>query len=144
MSKKEIAVELFNKGYACSQAVLATYSEELGLDYELALKVSTAFGGGMGRLGEVCGAVTGAYMLIGLKYGKVKEEDSQSKEMAYELVNKFSDKFIEMNGSINCRELIEVDLKSDDKNIIAEKVKTICTKAVKDAAVIIEELLELK
>jgi C_GCAxxG_C_C family probable redox protein len=79
MNKVERAVYCFNQGFSCSQAVLSTYGPKFELDPELALKVSGAFGAGMGRMGETCGAVTGAFMVIGLKYGKTRVEDEETK-----------------------------------------------------------------
>lgn len=69
MNQSERAVACFKEGFSCSQAVFSTFAPQLGLECELALKVAGLFGGGMGRLGEVCGAVTGALMALGLKYG---------------------------------------------------------------------------
>jgi len=75
MDEVEHAVSCFKDGFSCSQAVLSAYGEQFGMNREMALKVSGAFGGGMGHLGETCGAVTGAFMLVGLKYGKTRVED---------------------------------------------------------------------
>lgn len=144
MSKVIKAVECFNHGYSCSQAIFSTYCEQLGIDEKSALKISCGFGGGMGRLGETCGAVTGAIMLIGLKYGKVLQEDKESKEKTYELVQKFAKTFKERNEFIDCRDLLGVDLINGDKDIVKERVNSTCSRMVKDAAEIIEELLELK
>jgi len=69
MSRVEEAVSCFADGFSCSQSIVSTYGTEFGVDREKALKISTGFGGGMGRLGGTCGAVTGAIMVIGLKYG---------------------------------------------------------------------------
>lgn len=144
MSKVEQALACFNNGYSCSQAVFSTYSEQLGLDKESALKVSCSLGGGMGRLGETCGAVSGAYLLIGLKYGKVKSDDNLAKEKTYQLVREFAQRFEERNQHTSCKKLLGVDLLTGDKNLIAEQVKTICPKMICDAAEIIEEMLDLK
>ena len=77
--KAEKAVEFFNNGYNCAQSVFCTYCEELGISKESAAKIAGGFGGGMGRLQEVCGAVTGAFMVLSLKYGSIKN-DIVSKE----------------------------------------------------------------
>jgi len=135
------AVACFKQGYNCAQAVFSTYSEELGLDRETALKVSCGFGAGMGRRQETCGAVAGACLLIGLKYGKVAREDDAAKEKTYALVREFAGLFEERNGTTNCRELLGVDMIDGDKQAIAEGLKTVCPKMVQDAAEIIEELL---
>jgi C_GCAxxG_C_C family probable redox protein len=79
MSEIENAVSMFEEGFVCSQALLATYGAHFGLDREIALKAAAAFGGGMARMGETCGAVTGAFMLIGLKHGNVKPDDMEER-----------------------------------------------------------------
>lgn len=141
MSKVNQAVDCFNSGFNCAQAVLSAYCEELGLDRESALKLSCAFGGGIGRLGHVCGAVSGACLLIGLKYGQALPNDSAAKEKTYALAQEFSKRFEERNGSVLCRDLLGVDLLSGDKSLAAERVRSVCPKMVRDAAEIIEELL---
>lgn len=75
MSKSEKAKELFTKGYNCSQAVLGAFAEDLGMDFETAMKLSSSFGGGMGRMREVCGTVSGMFMAAGLKYGYFLPDD---------------------------------------------------------------------
>ena len=143
MSRAQMAVDLHTKGYNCSQAVFSTYCSKLGIDPEEALKIACGFGGGMGRLGETCGAVTGAYMLIGAKYGKVRQDDDQVKEKTYGLVQKFTERFIEKNGHIRCRDLLGVDLIKDDKDLIRSKTSIVCSRLIKDASEIIEDMLEL-
>src|SRR4030066_960128 len=106
MSDVEKAGACFNEGFMCSQAVLSAYAEQFGLDHEAALRVSAAFGGGMGRMGETCGAVTGAFMVIGLKYGRTAVQDPQSHEKTTRLVKEFVDRFKAIHGSIVCRELL--------------------------------------
>ena len=145
MSDIEKAVSCFNEGFMCSQAVLSAYAEQFGLDREAALKVSAAFGGGMGRMGETCGAVTGAFMVIGLKYGRTAVEDRESHEKTTGLVREFVDGFKSINGSIVCRELLGCDLSTQDglKTFVDKKLRdTLCTKFVRDAAQIIEQLLK--
>ncbi len=145
MDRVERAVSCFKEGFTCSQAMLSTYGPQLGLNHELALKVSGAFGGGMARMGETCGAVTGAFMVIGLKHGKTKIEDKQAKEKTYGLVKEFVDRFKSRNGSIVCRELLGCDISSPEgSNLAKEKnlFATLCPKFVQDTAEIIEQILE--
>jgi C_GCAxxG_C_C family probable redox protein len=144
MKNVDKAVSCFKEGFSCSQAVLSAYAEQLGLDNNNALKVSGAFGGGMAGMAETCGAVTGAFMVIGLKYGKIKPEDEESKRRAYALVKEFVKKFKAKNSSIVCKELLGCDISTSqgiqefkDKNFI----NTVCPKFVKDAAEILEEIL---
>lgn len=143
-SKAEMAVEYFTKGFLCSQALLSTYGTQFGLDSEIALKLATAFGGGMGRRGETCGAVTGAFMVIGLKYGKTAAEDRQSQEKTYSLVKEFVDRFKSRNGSIVCRELLGCDIGTPEGYEIAKQkmvFRTVCPKYVRDAAETLEQIL---
>lgn len=145
MSDVEKAVSCFKEGFMCSQAVLSTYAEQLGLDRKDALKVSAAFGGGMGRMGETCGAVTGAFMVIGLKYSRTAIEDRESHEKTTRLVREFVDRFKSINGSIMCRELLGCDLSTPDglKTFVDKKLRdSLCTKFVRDAAEIVEQLLK--
>jgi C_GCAxxG_C_C family probable redox protein len=145
MSDIEKAVSCFNEGFVCSQAVLAAYAGQFSMDRETALKVSAAFGGGMGRMAEICGAVTGAFMVIGLKYGRIAVTDTKSLEKTNRLVKEFSDRFKSLNGSIVCRELLGCDLSTPDglKTFVDKKLRdTLCSKFVRDAAEIVEQLLE--
>ena len=144
MSKIDEAVSCYNSGFNCSQAVLSTYGTEFGIDRDTALKLSTGFGGGMGRMGETCGAVTDAFMVLGLKYGKCIADDDNKRERTYELVNEFSRRFEEKNGSIVCKNLLNCDISIKAELIRARDAnlfKTLCPKMVGDAAEILEEML---
>lgn len=144
MNNAQIAVSCFKEGFACSQALLSTYGAELGMDRETAMKVSGAFGGGMGNMGETCGAVTGAFMVIGLKYAKTNATDEQAKEKTHELVREFVTLFKAKNGSILCRELLGHDISTPEgmKIIIRENLfDTVCPDLVRDAAEIIDHIL---
>jgi C_GCAxxG_C_C family probable redox protein len=145
MNRVEIAVSCFEEGFNCAQAIFSTYGEKMGLDREISLRVSGAFGGGMGRMGEICGAVSGALMVIGLKYGKTKAEDEETKEKCYSLVREFVSKFKERNGSILCRELLGYDINTPEGLELIKKenlFSTRCPKFVRDSAEIIEQILE--
>lgn len=140
----DFALKCFSEGFSCSQAVLISHCEELGLDRETALKVSGAFGGGMGHIGEACGAVTGALMLIGLKYGKYKAEDSESKERTYAFVKKYTDEFKAKHGSIRCKDLIKFDVSIREEWMKAREAgvfKTICPGLIKDSIEMVEKVL---
>jgi len=146
MSKVEVAVACFEEGFSCSQAVCSAYAPQLGLERETALKVSGAFGAGMGRMGETCGAVTGAFMVIGLKHGKTRAEDDEAKERAYRLVQEFVDQFKARHGSIVCRELLGCDLSLPEQRALAQEQKltaTLCPRFVHDAAEIVEQILDI-
>ena len=144
MSKIEKSVSCFKEGFSCSQAIFSTYGQELGLDKNTALKISGSFGGGMAGMAETCGAVTGAFMVIGLKYGKTKPEDEESKRKTYTLVKDFVKRFKAKNSSIICKELLGCDISTQegmkmfkDKNLI----NTLCPKLVQDVAEILEEII---
>jgi C_GCAxxG_C_C family probable redox protein len=142
-TKIEEAVERFKNGFNCSQAVFSSYSGQFGLDCESALKVATGFGGGM-RMSETCGAVTGAFMVLGLKYGNATAQDQQAKEKTYEMINEFTNRFKNRNGSVVCRELLGCDISTQDGQKKARDdglFSTICPEMVKNAAEIIEEML---
>jgi C_GCAxxG_C_C family probable redox protein len=145
MSIADQAAACFDEGFNCSQAVLSAFAPQLGLDRVAALKVAGAFGGGMGRMGETCGAVTGALMAIGLKYGQTTGEDKAAKEKSYEMVKQFVERFKARNrGCLACRELLGADLSTPEgMQKIREKqaFTTMCPKFVRDAAEIVEELL---
>ncbi len=120
------------------------YGERSGLDRETARRVAGAFGAGMARTGETCGSVTGALMVIGLLYGKTRNDDDDSRERCYALAQEFMDAFRERNGSLLCRELLGVDV-STPEGIASVREKDlfrrVCPKFVKDAAEILEEML---
>ncbi len=140
----EEAVIRHRSGFSCAQAILATYGPELGMDRETALKVAGGFGGGMGRMAGTCGAVTGAFMVIGLLYGMTKEDDQKQKEISYEVVRRFAEKFRQRNASLDCRELMGVDVSRPEGLAIARQknlYRTVCPKYVQDAAEILEEIL---
>jgi len=107
----EKATELFKKGYNCAQSVFCANCDKVNIDFETGLKLTSSFGGGMGKLREVCGSVTAMFMLIGLKKGYITYDNDEIKEQHYakvqELAHKFQDKF----GTIICRELLNLSEK---------------------------------
>ena len=105
--KSEKAKELFKSGYNCSQSVLAVFAEELGLDFKTAMKISSSFGGGMGRMREVCGTVSGMFMAAGLMFGPSDNSDPKAKGELYKKIQELAKRFKEQNGTIICRELLE-------------------------------------
>ena len=111
--KADIAESLFLQGYNCSQSVLCAFAEDLGLNKEFALKLSSSFGGGMGKLREVCGAVSAMFMIAGIKYGYSDPNDLNLKEQHYRLIQNLAKKFKEKNGSIICRDLLKIGVKID-------------------------------
>jgi C_GCAxxG_C_C family probable redox protein len=124
--------------------VLAAYAPQFGLDRETALKVAGAFGGGMGRMGETCGAVTGALMVIGLRYGQAAAGDQQAKEKTYEVTREFADRFKDRHGCLDCRDLLGCDISTPEGMQQAREQQlfaTRCSQYIQDAVEIVERLL---
>ena len=107
MDHREKAAELFLDGYNCAQAMLVAYSDVTGLAPEFSAKLASSFGGGMGRMREVCGAVSGMLMVAGLLYGYEVPGDDTVKKEHYQLVQHLAGKFREEAGSIICREILD-------------------------------------
>jgi C_GCAxxG_C_C family probable redox protein len=145
--KTERAKQLHEQGYGCAQAVLTAFASDFGLDESLSLKLATGFGSGMGRMCEVCGALTGAFMVIGLKYGKEKSDGTRygtETETTYRLVADLAGKFEEKNGSIYCRKLIGYNLMDPIERAKVVELglfKTTCRKCILDAVELLEEML---
>jgi len=140
LADKAEKLMLNNKNCNCSQAILATYGDHLGIDNDTCLKIASAFGGGLAGTGYICGALTGASMVLGLKYWNTKGEDPlKINKATQKLFNEFSS----LNGSIICRELINHDLMTDEDIQQAYKIGAFknCPKFVKDSAQILEKLL---
>jgi C_GCAxxG_C_C family probable redox protein len=143
MSKVKKAVEVFKEGLSCSQAVLGAYCEQFGLDKKQAYKISSGFGGGM-HLDQTCGAVTGAFMVIGLKYGRTRSGDIEAKMKTAKMVVEFAKKFKERHGSIGCTDLIGCNISTLEGFEEAKRkdlFKQLCPEYVKSAAEILEEAL---
>ena len=142
--KGPLAVSRFKEGYSCSQAVLSAHSDVFGLDLDLALKISQPFGGGIAHRGDICGAVSGALMAIGLKFGRIRAEDIPARERTYDAVTNFIQKFESLHGSIICRELLGYDLSSKEEHSKAEQeglFEIRCPKFVQNAAEILKDLI---
>lgn len=103
------AKELFKQGYNCAQAVFAAFHQDMGIDFETALKLSSSFGGGMGRLREVCGAVSAMFAVAGMKYGYTNPKDNKAKTEHYKLIQELAAQFKAENRSIICRELLGLE-----------------------------------
>jgi C_GCAxxG_C_C family probable redox protein len=146
MKKSEKAVDYFRSKFNCSQAVLTVFGPEYGLSENDSLKIACAFGGGMGRQQHTCGAVTGALMVLGLKYGKALSDPEEKKQLTYSKTREFFDEFNKLNGTTNCRELLDnLDMTDpeDHKKIMELKLFDInCEKYVSDAVIITEKLLK--
>ncbi len=136
MSRVKKAVEYFEDGYNCSQAIFAVYSQGLGILPEQAFKIASGFGGGM-RIDGTCGAVTGAFMVLGLKF-------AHGKDKPYDKIVKFSENFRQRNKSTDCQALIGCDIRTEEgmnKAVNEGLFRSICSQLVKDAAEILETML---
>nr|DAZ12816.1 MAG TPA: hypothetical protein [Caudoviricetes sp.] len=147
MSKGDIAKQNFLNGYNCSQAVLLAFCEDFGLEKETALKISEPFGGGMGRMREVCGTVTGMFMVLGLAMGNSDAKDGSTKKNIYKSVQELAEKFKQDNGSIICRELLGLQKANKESYVPSERTteyykKRPCPELCKYAADILEEYLK--
>lgn len=142
---EEKAISSFKSGLNCAQAMVTAYSDELNLDEDLALSVACGFGGGMGRMQQTCGAVTGSFMVLGIQICKKFSDNKDRKEHTYALVQKFSEKFKAINGSTDCISLLKCEIKTDEGHRFAKEknlFETVCEKCIADSIGIIEELIE--
>lgn len=146
MSEKSVkARELFLKGYNCSQSVIGAFCEDLGLDFKTAMLISSSFGGGMGGLRETCGALSGAFMVIGLKYGYTTPDNPNEKAELYKKVRIVAEAFKKKYNTMLCRELLEARnlIVKTEPSIRTEKYykERPCAVFVESAAEILEEIL---
>jgi C_GCAxxG_C_C family probable redox protein len=136
----EKSQNIFDQGYACSQSVLLTFAEEFNLDEHTAKMISSTFGGGMGRLRQKCGAVTGGFMVLGLKYGNDKPGDMETKLNSYKKVRELNSLIEDIYGTSNCFELLKQHATTAD--VEARKHhKIICRKVVGDAVGFVYDLI---
>jgi C_GCAxxG_C_C family probable redox protein len=143
MSDVNTAVDLFQKGCACSQAILGTYGPRYGLDEGRSMRVAAGFAGGM-RLGETCGAVTGAFMVLGLACGGDHCTTTEGRQAAYGAVTSYARQFRQRHGSLMCRELLGCDISTPEGARVAQEkglFETTCVKLVRDAAELVEDIL---
>ncbi len=145
VSRAELARELFLSGYNCSQAVACAFCDVTGLDIDTAARLASSFGGGLGRLREVCGTVSGAALVLGIARGYSDPKDFEAKKRHYALVQEFARRFSEQNGSIVCRELLSgigvTTGGAPEARTSAYYAKRPCPALAASAAGILEELL---
>ena len=144
MTKAEIAKNYFEEGYNCCQAVVLAFSEELGIEKEAALKISSTFGGGFGRLREICVAVSGMGIVAGALFGYTSPDGKDEKAEHYKLIQSLSEKFRERNGSIICKDLTGIERGSHIPTERTEQFykKRPCSALVYDAAEILETYIK--
>jgi len=144
MTKSDDAHAAFISRFTCSSAVFSAFSKELGLDPDTAKKIACGFGAGVSKTGNICGAVSGALMVIGLKYGKTQADDEAATEKTRALVRQFIHEFTQKNGSINCTELLGYDISTQEGFAAAKDSSLFMTKCpalVRDSADILEKIL---
>jgi len=143
MSRVDDAANWFCRGAACSQAILGTYGPLVGLPVEQGVKLASGFAGGM-RLAQTCGAVTGAFMVLGLKHAGDNCDQRDGRNNVYAAIREFTAKFQQRNTSVVCKELLGCDISSPEglqKATNEGLFRTICPRLVQDAAEILEEML---
>ena len=135
------AQELFDEGYACSQSVLLAFAEHFKLDKKTAKKISSTFGGGMGRLRETCGAVTGGFMVLGLAFGNEEPNDMDTKLNSYKKVRELNKLVTKVHGTSNCRQLL-IKHASEQQVKDRKHHKLICRQVVGDATGLVFDILQ--
>lgn len=150
--RKEKAVRLFKEGFNCAQSVFAAYSDLYGIDEKTALRLSSSFGAGMGRMREVCGTCSGMFLIAGLESGTTEGRDSEGKKANYDMVQMLADEFRKRNGTIICKELLglvepQVVSAAEFKETTPEErtkeyyKKRPCVQLVEEAADILEKTI---
>ena len=144
--KAEKAEELFLSGYNCAQSVFCAFCEDFGIDFEVGLKMTSSMGGGMGRLREVCGAVSSMFLLVGLKRGYIENNNDEIKANHYKLIQDLADEFKNEFGSILCRNLLGEDRGSyiPDKRTEEYYKTRPCAEFIKYAAKLTEKIINEK
>jgi len=148
-TRKEKAMQSFLDGYNCAQCMIIAFEDLLTIDAETALKIASPFGGGMGRLREVCGSVSGMFMILGYVRGYHEAGDYDGKKELYEHIQELARRYEEANGSIICRELLGLSVKHEEatpeKRTEEYYKKRPCAEKIGSAAEILEQyLIELK
>lgn len=146
MTRREMAMANFMKGYNCSQSIVLAFSDMLDIDEKSLLKIASSFGGGMGRLREVCGSVSGMFMVAGLLYGYDGPETGQVKADHYARIQELAHRFEEQHGSIVCRELLGLNVRHDvpvpEARTTEYYKKRPCPEIIGDAAEILEQFIK--
>ncbi len=141
ISKSEVAIQKFSEGYNCAQAVFYAFCDDLSFDKDVALKLATGFGGGMGGRGDICGAIAGGILVLGLVYGRGQGMDVSAKELTYEKTRHLLEEFSQRFSTLLCRELLGNHSTGEDvsKRHLFESV---CKPAVEAVVEVVERLLK--
>ncbi|MBQ9502112.1 MAG: C_GCAxxG_C_C family protein [Lentisphaeria bacterium] len=146
MTKKELAENYFRKGANCAQAVLCAFAPECGLAEEQAMRLASGFGGGVGRMREVCGAVSGMTLVVNILYGNTDFSDKEAKDRHYARVRRLAEEFRSRTGSVICRELLGASRAGKDSPVSEQRTSAYyetrpCPGLVAIAAEIVEKEL---
>ncbi len=142
MTKADDPVDLFNQGFNCSQAVLSVFAADFGLEVGAARRIAQGFGAGAGRSDEMCGAASGAIMVLGLRYGGIRADDSDARETTYTAVADFLQRFTKLHGSTECTALLRYNLSDPRQRAEAKKiVPARCPMFVSDAVTLLEVMM---
>ncbi len=144
MKETDLALKLFEEGNSCAQAILGAYAQKVNIDPKIALKIGAGLGGGLGRRQHICGAVNAGAIILGLKYSNGIEGDLKSKEKVSEIVGKFVTECEKILGSVQCKELLKIDLTNPDERAAAKEIGLfvrVCNNAVVQAASVLEKYL---
>jgi C_GCAxxG_C_C family probable redox protein len=142
---EEKAISSFRSGLNCAQAVLTAFADEMHFDNGMALSVACGFGGGMGRLQETCGAVTGSFMVMGIHNCRRYSDNKDRKEKTYAMVQEFSRKFRDKHGTMDCRTLMNCDLNTKEGQQYVKDHnlhEVVCEKCIADSIKIIQEIMK--
>ena len=137
----QLAAKYFEQGYSCSQALLCAFSGLTGLDGETAFKLASPFGGGIARQGETCGAVSGALLVLGLKFGP---KAGESNDAVYSMAQEFIQRFQEQHASTLCKQLIDFDISQPQELLAARAARVFhktCPELVRSAAGIVNSMI---
>lgn len=146
MTRREKAMANFKKGYNCSQSIILAYQDMIPIDKSILSKMASSFGGGMGRLREVCGSVSGMFLIAGILYGYDEPETGQVKAEHYARIQELARRFEEKHGSIICREMLGLNVKNDvpvpEARTSEYYKKRPCAEIIGDAAEILEQYIK--
>lgn len=144
MTKADDAVALFQQGFNCTQSILSVFAPDFGLDQDTARRISHGFGAGIARMDKICGSLSGAIMVIGLRYGGIRADDVAAKEKTYAVVSEFLNEFKVYYGSVACTELLGYNL-SDPQQFADAKTHKVamerCPTFIRGAAELVETLI---
>lgn len=142
---EEKAIYSFHNGMNCSQSVVTTYVDYLQFDTDMALSVSAGFGGGMGKMQKTCGAVTGAFMVLGIYNSKKYSDNIQARTATNEMINRFTLYFKSLHASLDCKTILDCDfstIEGERKFENLELKEKVCSKCISDSIKLINLLLE--